>query len=156
MATIDASIALGAKPIQIEDPINRFARQQELSVNMMKAQELGRGLQEEEQVRNFLRNADLSKPEVRAELGTRFGKTGMGYAKLIAEQEKAGLETKELRGKIDKQMLEAHRQRVSDLAFNPSDENVLAHLQDSVLRQEITPDQAKAQDRKSTRLNSSH
>ena len=145
MATIDASIALGAKPIQIEDPINRFARQQELSVNMMKAQELGRGLQEEEQVRNFLRNADLSKPEVRAELGTRFGKTGMGYAKLIAEQEKAGLETKELRGKIDKQMLEAHRQRVSDLAFNPSDENVLAHLQDSVLRQEITPDQAKQQ-----------
>lgn len=144
MATIDPSIALGAKPIQIEDPINRFARQQELSVNMMKANEMQRGLQEEEQIRNYLRGADLSKPEVRAEL-TKFGKTGLAYGKLISEQEKAGLETKKLKGDIDKQALEAHRQRVSDLAFNPSDENVLAHLQDSVLRQEITPDQAKQQ-----------
>ena len=115
-----------------------------ISVNALKFQELQRGVAEDEQVRNFLRNADLSKPEVRAQL-SQFGKTGLSYGKLLQEQEKAKLETKELQGKIDKQMLEAHRQRVSDLAFNPSDENVLAHLQDSVLRQEITPDQAKQQ-----------
>lgn len=142
MATIDPSIALGVKPVQIEDPINRFARQQELTVNMMKAQELGRGLKEEEEVRNYLRGADISSPETRAGLA-KFGKTGLAYGKQLAEQEKAGLETKKLRGDIDKQTLEAHRQRTSDLAFNPSDENVLAHLQDSVLRQEITPEQAK-------------
>jgi hypothetical protein len=144
MATIDSSIALGVKPVQIEDPVNRFARQQELSVNMMKGQELQRGLQEEEAIRNYLRGADLSKPETRAGL-TQFGKTGLGYGKLLADQEKAGLETKKLRGDIDKQTIEAHRQRTSDLAFNPSNENVLAHLQDSVLRKEITPDQAKQQ-----------
>jgi hypothetical protein len=144
MATIDPSIALGVKPVQIEDPVNRFARQQELSVNMMKGQELQRGLQEEEAIRNYLRGADLSKPETRAEL-SRFGKTGLAYGKALSEQEKAGLETKKLKGDIDKQTIEAHRQRTSDLAFNPSNENVLAHLQDSVLRKEITPDQAKQQ-----------
>lgn len=142
MATIDPSIVLNVKPVQIEDPINRFARQQELSVNMMKANEMQRGMQEEQEVRNFLRGADLSKPETRSEL-SRFGKTGLGYSKLLQDQEKAGLETKKLKGDIDKQKIEAHRQRTSDLAFNPSDANVMAHLQDSVLRQEITQQQAE-------------
>jgi hypothetical protein len=142
MATIDSSIALGVKPIQIEDPINRFARQQELSVNMMKANEMQRGMQEEQEVRNFLRGADLSKPETRAQLA-QFGKTGLGYGKLLAEQEKTGLETKKLTGDITKQQLEASRQRISDLAFNPSDANITAHLEDGILKGEMTPAQAK-------------
>lgn len=144
MATIDPSIALGVKPVQIENPLVAQGRAMEGAVNALKYQELQRGLQEEQEVRNYLRGADLSKPEVRAGL-SQFGKTGLGYGKLLDEQEKAGLDVKKLQGEIDKQTLEAHRQRVSDLAFNPSDENVLAHLQDSVLRKEITPDQAKMQ-----------
>lgn len=144
MAQIDPSIVLGVKPVQIENPLAVQGRAMEGAVNALKYQELQRGLQEEQEVRNFLRNADLSKPETRAQL-SQFGKTGLGYGKLLAEQEKAGLETKKLKGDIDKQTIEAHRQRVSDLAFNPSDENVLAHLQDSVLRGEINPEQAKQQ-----------
>ena len=144
MAQIDPSIALGVKPVQIENPLAVQSRAMESAVNALKYQELQRGLQEEQEVRNYLRSADLSKPEARAGLA-QFGKTGLGYGKLLSEQEKANLETKKLKGDIDKQTLEAHRQRVSDLAFNPSDENVLAHLQDSVLRNEITPDQAKVQ-----------
>jgi len=142
MATIDPNIALGYRPVQIENPANQFAKQQELTVNMLKAQELQRGLAEEEQVRNYLAGADLSKPETRAGLA-KFGKTGLGYGKLMAEQEKAGLETKKLKGDIDKQSLERSRQRISDLAFNPSDANITAHLEDGILRGELTPDQAK-------------
>jgi hypothetical protein len=141
MAQIDPSIALGVKPLQIEDPVNRFARQQELSVNMMKANEMQRAMQEEQEVKNFLRGADLSKPETRAQL-SQFGKTGLGYGKLLAEQEKAGLETKKLTGDISKQQLEASRQRTSDLAFNPSNENIIAHLQDSMKRGEMNQQQA--------------
>jgi hypothetical protein len=141
MATIDPSIALGVKPVQIQDPINQFARQQELSVNMMKANEMQRAMQEEQQVRNFLRGADLSKPETRAEL-SRFGKTGLAYGTALAAQEKAGLETKKLTGEISKQQLEASRQRTSDLAFNPSNENIIAHLQDSIKRGEMDQQQA--------------
>jgi hypothetical protein len=140
MATIDSSIALNVKPVQIEDPINRFARQQELSVNMMKANEMQRGMQEEQEVRNFLRGADLSKPETRAQLA-QYGKTGLAYGKALGEQEKAGLETKKIKLELNEKTLKAFRERMSDLAFNPDDANVTAHIQDGILRGDITPEQ---------------
>jgi len=143
MATIDPSIALGVKPVQIEDPINRFARQQELSVNMMKANEMQRGMQEEQEVRNFLRGADLSKPETRAQLA-QYGKTGLAYGKALGEQEKAGLETKKIKLELNEKTLKAFRERMSDLAFNPDDANVTAHIQDGILRGDITPEQGAA------------
>ena len=143
MATIDPSIALGVKPVQIEDPINRFARQQELSVNMMKANEMQRGLQEEEAIRNYLRGADLSKPETRAGL-TQFGKTGLAYGKALTEQETAGLQAKKTKLEINEKTLKAHRERMSDLALNPSLENTTAHIQDAIIRGDITPEQGAA------------
>jgi hypothetical protein len=143
MAQIDPNIALGFRMPQIQDPVVATARAQEIGVNALKMQELQRGVQEEQEVRNFLRGADLSKPETRAQL-SQFGKTGLGYGKLLAEQEKAGLETRKLTGDIEKQDLIKNRERLSDLAFNPSNENIIAHLQDSVLRKQMTPEQANA------------
>jgi hypothetical protein len=142
MAQIDPNIALGFRMPQIQDPVAATARVQEIGVNALKMQELQRGMQEEQEVRNFLRGADLSKPETRAGLA-KFGKTGLGYSKLLAEQEKAGLETKKLGGEITKQQLEQSRERTSDLAFNPSDNNIKAYLEDSILRKEMTPEQAQ-------------
>jgi hypothetical protein len=142
MAQIDPNIALGFRMPQIQDPVAATARVQEIGVNALKMQELQRGMQEEQEVRNFLRGADLSKPETRAQL-SQFGKTGLGYGKLLAEQERAGLETTKLRGDIDKQALEKSRERTSDLAFNPSDNNIKAYLEDSILRKEMTPEQAQ-------------
>jgi len=142
MAQIDPNIALGFRMPQIQDPVAATARVQEIGVNALKMQELQRGIQEEQEVRNFLRSADLSKPETRAQL-SQFGKTGLGYGKLLAEQEKAGLETKKLVGEISKQDLERSRERTSDLAFNPSDSNIKAYLEDSILRKEMTPQQAE-------------
>jgi hypothetical protein len=142
MAQIDPSIAMGFRQPQVQDPIAATMRAQEVGVNALKMQELQRGMQEEQEVRNFLRGADLSKPETRAQL-SQFGKTGLGYGKLLAEQEKAGLETKKLGGEISKQDLERSRERTSDLAFNPSDNNIKAYLEDSILRKEMTPEQAQ-------------
>jgi hypothetical protein len=142
MAQIDPNIALGFRMPQIQDPVAATARVQEIGVNALKMQELQRGMQEEQEVRNFLRGADLSKPETRAGLA-KFGKTGLGYSKLLAEQEKAGLETKKLGGEITKQQLEQSRERTSDLAFNPSDSNIRAYLEDSIIRKEMTPQQAE-------------
>jgi hypothetical protein len=142
MAQIDPNIALGFRMPQIQDPVAATARVQEIGVNALKMQELQRGMQEEQEVRNFLRGADLSKPETRAGLA-KFGKTGLGYSKLLAEQERAGLETKKLGGEITKQQLEQSRERTSDLAFNPSDNNIKAYLEDSILRKEMTPEQAQ-------------
>jgi hypothetical protein len=144
MAQIDPSIPLQARMPQIENPVNALGRAQEVSINALKMGELQRGLQEEEQIRNYLAGADLSKPETRAGL-TKFGKTGLAYGKALAEQEKAGLETKKLTGEISKQDLERGRERFSDLALNPSDANIRAHLEDGVIRKEITPEQAQQQ-----------
>jgi hypothetical protein len=142
MAQIDPNIALGFRMPQIQDPVAATARVQEIGVNALKMQELQRGMQEEQEVRNFLRGADLSKPETRAQL-SQFGKTGLGYGKMLAEQERAGLETKKLGNEISKQDLERSRERTSDLAFNPSDNNIKAYLEDSILRKEMTPEQAQ-------------
>jgi hypothetical protein len=143
MERIDPNIALGFRMPQIQDPVAATARVQEIGVNALKMNELQRGMQEEQEVRNFLRSADLSKPETRAQL-SQFGKTGLGYGKLLADQERATLETKKLTGEIEKQDLVKTRERLSDLAFNPSNENIIAHLQDSVLRKQMTPAQAEA------------
>lgn len=142
MAQIDPNIALGFRMPQIQDPVAATARAQEIGVNALKMQELQRGLQEEQDIRNYLAGADLAKPETRAGLA-KFGKTGLGYSKLLAEQEKTGLETKKLRGDIDKQALEQSRERISNIAFNPSNENIIAHLQDSILRGEMDERQAQ-------------
>ena len=143
MERIDPNIALGFRMPQIQDPVAATARVQEIGVNALKINELQRGMQEEQEVRNFLRGADLSKPETRAGL-SQFGKTGLAYGKLLSDQERAALETTKLRGDIDKQALEKSRERTSDLAFNPSDSNIKAYLEDSILRKEMTPTQAEA------------
>ena len=65
MATIDPSIALGYKPIQIEDPINRYARQQEASVNALKMQEMQQSVQD----RNMLRQLDPSSKDYIQQVG---------------------------------------------------------------------------------------
>jgi hypothetical protein len=134
MATIDPSIALGVKPVQIEDPINRFARQQELNVNMMKAQEMNQAVQD----RNLLRQLDPSSKDYISQVGRI-------NPKLALELQEGRLKTKKTGLEIDEKQLALHRERVADLAFNPSDNNVLAHLEDGVLKGNITPEQAKQQ-----------
>ena len=130
MATIDSSIALGVKPIQIEDPINRFARQQELSVNMLKGQEMQQAVED----RNMLRQLDPSDPDY-------LNKVSRVNPKLGAELGKSRLETKKTKLEINEKTLKAHRERMSDLALNPSPENTTAHIQDAIIRGDITPEQ---------------
>jgi hypothetical protein len=142
MERIDPNIALGFRMPQIQDPVAATARVQEIGVNALKMNELQRGVQEEQEIRNYLRDKNLFAPETRAGL-SQFGKTGLSYGKLISEQEKAGLETKKLGGEISKQQLEQSRERTSNLAFNPSNENIIAHLQDSIKRGDMDETQAQ-------------
>ena len=136
MATIDSNIAMGYRPIQIENPLNQLAavsqiqaNQQGQQLNALKIKETERELGENEEIRNYLAGANLKTPEGRAGL-RRFGKTGLAYEKLIADQEKADLERKELSGKISKQDTDRNNQRLRDLSRNPSDANIQAHFED--------------------------
>ena len=143
MAQIDPNIALTFKQPQIQDQLAATARAQDIGVNALKMQELQRGLQEEQEIRNYLAGKDLYAPETRSGL-SQFGKTGLAYGKLISEQEKSGLETKKLRGDIAKQDIDVQREQFANLAFNPSNENVIAHIQDSVLQGKLPPAQAQS------------
>jgi len=143
MAQLDPSIALQFRQPQFQDPVNQFAKAQELNVNALKMQEMQRGLAEEQEIRNYLTGADLAKPETRAGLA-RFGKAGLATGKLLADQEKASLEAKKLRGDINKQEIDVQREQFANLSFNPSNENIIAHLQDSVLQGKIPPAQAES------------
>lgn len=97
MATIDPSIALGVKPLQLDNPMNAMAMysqiqgaQQANQLNQMKMAEYDRARQEEEGVRNALARGDinLATPEGRAGL-LKYGKTGLEYGKALTEQQKA-------------------------------------------------------------------
>jgi hypothetical protein len=136
---IDPSIALSIKPVQIQDPLNRMAAmmqleggQQSQQLNALKIKEAERELTENEGIRNYLAGANLNTPEGRAGL-RQYGKTGLTYEKLLADQEKAGLERKELSGKINKQEMDRNNQNLRNLSRNPSDANIQAYFEDFVL-----------------------
>ena len=151
MATIDPSIAMGYKPIQIENPLNQLAAvsqiqrgQQEQQMNALKMKEYERDLSESEGVRNYLVSADLKTPEGRAGL-RQFGQKGLAYEKLLAEQEEGALKRTKLKGEISEQDRTESREAFKNLVFNTSDENVLSHLQDSIKKGKITPEAAQQQ-----------
>jgi len=151
MATIDPSIAMGYKPIQIENPLNQLAAmtqiqsgQQGQQLNALKIKEAERELSESEGVRNYLASADLNTPEGRGGL-RQFGQKGLAYEKLLADQEEAALKRTKLKGEISEQDRVESRENFKNLLFNTSDENVLAHLQDSIKKGKITPEAAQQQ-----------
>jgi hypothetical protein len=132
MAQIDPNIALGFRMPQIQDPVAATARVQEIGVNALKMQEVQQNMAE----RNALRGLDINAPDYISQVGRI-------SPKLALELQKGQLETRKLSGEVSKQDLERSRERTSDLAFNPSDNNIKAYLEDSILRKEMTPEQAQ-------------
>lgn len=64
------------------------------------------------------------------------GKQSVAIGKAVAETEQAKM-------KALVERLPIQREMSKDMAFNPSNENIQAHLQDQILKGWITPDQAK-------------
>lgn len=64
------------------------------------------------------------------------GKQSVAIGKAIAETEQSKM-------KALTERLPMQREMSKDMAFNPSNENIQAHLQDQILKGWITPDQAK-------------
>ena len=150
MATVDTSSILGYKPIQIENPVNQYAALSQLQANQqanqlgaMKMQEYERGLGEENKLRTLLGSGiNLDSPEairqvysISPKLGGEFEKNRQAIKKDVTDLEKTQTETAQKK-------LELIRQKTSDLQFNPSNENIIAHAQDGVLNKAWTQEQA--------------
>jgi len=148
MATIDPNIAMGYRPVQIENPLNQLAAmtqiqsgQQGQQLNALKMQEA----QQDIENRNALRGLDPNDPDYINKISRIDPALGFQFAQKQAEAKKASLQATKLQGEISAQDLEHSREAFKNLVFNPSDNNVLAHLEDSVKKGKITPDAAKQQ-----------
>ena len=94
--------------------------------------ELQNALAEQEAYKQAAQGGDIRQSLMERGLGRQ----AAAYTKSAAEAQKLGTE-----GQLKK--LELERERFADLRFNPSDQNVVAHLQDSILRGDTTPEKAQ-------------
>jgi len=97
---LDTRIALGGQPLQLENPLASYGQAvgiqnavQQNQLGQMQMSAAQRAAEEELGAKNYLSGSpDLSTQEGQQGL-LKYGKTGLGYAKAIAEQKKASLES---------------------------------------------------------------
>ena len=146
MAQIDPNISLGFRMPQIQDPVAAAGRVQEIGVNALKMQELQRGVESQNKMRQlYSEGVDISTPEgfkrfaaVDPASAIKLRTETLQGQKLQGDIKKTGFE-------IDAKKMDLFRERIGNLEFNPSNANIQAHLEDSVKRGEITPEQANQQ-----------
>ena len=156
MAAIEPNIALGVKPIQIENPMNQYAAMSQIqnaqNQNALAQYQLSAAKRTDEatNIQNQLYakhyNQDTGKinqPAYLADLAAN----NQGALIPKAQAQFTELEHKE---NINKKTVEDTktaaikniREKTSDLQFNPSDDNIRAHAQDAVLHGVWTQAQA--------------
>jgi hypothetical protein len=146
MAQIDPSIAMGFKQPQFQDPINQFAKAQELSVNALKMQEMERGVESQNKLRQlYSQGVDVSTPEGFRQLAAVDPASAMKLRTDALQAEKLKGEIKETGLKITAKDMDIAREGYKNLQFNPSDNNFKSFLEDSVLSGKMTPTQAQQQ-----------
>lgn len=145
MALVNPNIALSVKPIELADPMAQYSKmvaiqgaQQQNALAQQQMAEYERARAEEESLRNYLTQSDLTKPETRAGLA-RFGKTGLAYGKALTEQDTAALTQQETALKIQKSKKDFVAQAQRDTSQNPSDANITAYKEDLIANPLFTP-----------------
>ena len=140
MALVNPNIAMSyrAPDIQPQNMLADYAAIQQIQggkqaqeLNALKMQEYERARMEEEGLRNYLAQADATKPETRANL-LKYGKTGIAYGKALGEQETAALTQQEASFKVQKAKKDFIAQAQRDTSQNPSDANITAYKEDLV------------------------
>ena len=137
---IDPNIPLQVQPLKIESPVNQLAAVGEA----MKIGEMSRGINTQNKLRQlYSQGIDVSTPEGFNQIASIDPATAL---KLRTD----ALKNQELQGNIKKtgvetkgKELDQFRERTADLIFNPSDNNVKAHLEDGVLKGLLAPEQAQ-------------
>jgi len=104
---LNPNIALGVRPLELPNQLAQYAQlsqiqnaQQANQLNQMQMAEYQRARAEEEGTRNFLGKADLTDPNVRAQLLTGYGKPGREIYGKLSEAEKAQTEEAARRAKL--------------------------------------------------------
>ena len=135
MADINALLAQGVTPLQIQNPVNQFAQlqalrsaQQEQQLNALKLQEAQTTMGQQEGLRNYLAGAtDYTTPEFTAGL-TKFGAPGLAVAKGLSEQATAELTRQKTKSELTKSQAELVSTKTAQArqmleGINPNDPN---------------------------------
>jgi hypothetical protein len=124
---LNPNIALGVRPLEIPNQLAQYAQlsqiqgaQQANQLNQMQMAEYERARAEEENTRNFLARADLTNPNVRSELLTKYGKSGREIYGKLSEAEKTQTEEAARRAKL-MQDTQAMYRDISGIISNKAD-----------------------------------
>jgi hypothetical protein len=138
---IDPSIPLQAKGVQLESPANRLAMYGEA----MKLGEMNRSIDTQNKLRDlYSQGIDVGTPEGFKQVAALDPATALKLRADALQGRKLEGDIKKTGVEIDQKTFDLVKQKMSDLAFNPSDNNIKAHLEDGILRKEVTPQQAQA------------
>ena len=157
MATIDPNIALGVKPLQVENPMAQYAMLSQLQTgqnqNALAQYQLSAAQRADEStnLKNQLYsqhfNQDTGKLDTKAYYNA-LAKNPV-TAGLIPKEQAAQIELEHKANVNQKNVVDTTaaaikniREKASDLQFNPSDDNIRAHAQDAVLHGVWTQAQA--------------
>lgn len=140
---IDPNIALGVKPLEVANPINAYAQMAQLQHYQQQNELANRAIQQEEAVNRAYANALNPETGQVDRNKLRQNMAAGGAASKLPALEKTLTESDKAAAELQIKNLEAQRGMFSNLAMNPSDENVKAHLQDMLINRQISPEQAQ-------------
>lgn len=146
---IDPSIALGYKGIEAPNPLAQYAQLSQIqnaqNQNALAQFQLRAAQQSEadqQAVRNALKGVQFGTPEYEKALTGAF--LGTGNVKGLQEYQKSQREADKAAIELKIKQQEHQRELFGNLAMNPSDENIKAHLQDMLIQKQITDQEANA------------
>jgi hypothetical protein len=141
MAQIDPSIALQFKQPQFQDPINQFAKAQELNVNALKMNEMQRGLESQNKLRQlFSQGVDVSTPEGFKQLAAVDPATALKLRTEALQGRKLQAETGAAEFKLDKDKID---RAITDIANFSTAQDAFKDIQRRVQAGELPADKAQ-------------
>jgi hypothetical protein len=138
---IDPNIPLQAKGVQLESPINQLGMMNEA----MKYNEMNRSIDTQNKLRDlYSQGIDVSTPEGFKQVAAIDPATALKLRTDALQGQKLQGDIKKTGIEINQKTFDLVKQKMADLSFNPSDNNIKAHLEDGVLKGEVTQQQAQA------------
>lgn len=112
------------------------------AVNALQSQMLQNQASQME-IRNAMAEQEAYKQAAQGDVGVSQALMQRGLGRQAAAYQKSAAEAQKMGTESQLKKLELERERFGNLRFNPSDQNIIAHLQDSILRGETTPENAQ-------------
>lgn len=143
MATIDSNIALGVKPVQLENPLNAFAQAAQIQSYQRQNELANRAIEQEDALNKaYAASMNPQTGEIDANR-LRQNIAGANLGSKLPAVEKSLLETRKTRGEVEKNefqlRLDKANKAVKDIASFGTRDEILADIQRNIDAGNIDP-----------------